>query len=220
MFWCTLNSTMLGDQWPGIEQFKIETVELTDTQVVTQTEAHYFDVSAMMSDRAVSQTAPVIVHRDVSGLILPYEIGWVHFDTATDNEPQARGLGVTLQYSAPHLKCSVYIYDREYSHIPDDLNDELVREEFEAAQRDVMSVNPDFTPWPDRPARQDSLERYYRVGDDAREASLLLLTTARRRFIKARLTWSREPVIDRIALQSVDRLITVTRRLWNVPSWH
>ena len=38
IFWRTIAHTLLGDQWPGIERFKIETVQLTDTQIITQTE--------------------------------------------------------------------------------------------------------------------------------------------------------------------------------------
>src|SRR6516225_6532085 len=45
VFWRTLANALLGDQWPGIEQFKIETVRLTETQVITRTENFYFDVS-------------------------------------------------------------------------------------------------------------------------------------------------------------------------------
>jgi hypothetical protein len=57
IFWHAIGRTMLGEQWPGIEQFKVQTVELTDTQVVTQTENYYFDVSAMMSAGASSRRA-------------------------------------------------------------------------------------------------------------------------------------------------------------------
>jgi hypothetical protein len=217
IFWRTMACAMLGEQWPGIEQFKIETVELTDTQAVTQTENYYFDVSAMMSVNASSCSASAAIHSDASGLVLPYEIGWVHFDNASNNEQQVPGLGFSLHYKAPTIVFSVYVYDRGYSDIPDDVNDPLVRQEFDIAHRDFVNLHPNFVTWPDRPRSQDRLERFYRIeNDDGREASLLLLTTARRRFIKARLTWARDPLIDRLAIESVDSLVAITRGSWYV----
>lgn len=217
IFWRTMACAMLGEQWPGIEQFKIETVELTDTQAVTQTENYYFDVSAMMSVNASSCSASAAIHSDASGLVLPYEIGWVHFDNASNKEQQAPGLGFSLHYKAPTIVFSVYVYDRGYSDIPDDVNDPLVRQEFDIAHRDFVNLHPNFVTWPDRPRSQDRLERFYRIeNDDGREASLLLLTTARRRFIKARLTWARDPLIDRLAIESVDSLVAITRGSWYV----
>ena len=41
IFWRCLDRHPLGGQWIGIEQFKIETVELTDNQIITRKEAYY-----------------------------------------------------------------------------------------------------------------------------------------------------------------------------------
>ena len=208
IFWRTLTRALLGDKWPGIEQFKIETVELTDTEIITQTEAYYFDVSAMIAAQGRWRQLPVIVHRDVSGLIFSFEIGWLHFDKSENNELHAPGLGHSLHYKAPGIICSLYVYDRGRTDIPDDPTNDVILKEFESAADDIATHRPNFAPYPNQPTRRDCLERwYYSVGDAGRWASLLLLTTSRGRFIKARMTWVREQFIDRTARNFVATLL-------------
>jgi hypothetical protein len=212
IFWRTLNHALLGDKWPGIEQFKIETVKLTDTQIVTQTENYYFDVSAMVAAHRRWQLPPVIVHRDVSGLIFPFEMGWLHFDNSENTELHAPGMGLGLHYKAPSIICSLYVYDRGRTDIPGDLTDDVIQKEFERAASDIATVRPNFAAYPDQPTRQDCLQRYYySVADAGRETSLLLLTASRGRFVKTRMTWVRDPFIDRAATNSVDALLATTR---------
>ncbi|MFZ0569074.1 MAG: hypothetical protein WCD20_00305 [Rhodomicrobium sp.] len=211
IFWRSISRALLGEQWPGVEQFKIKAVELTDTQVITQTENYYFNVSAMQSAGRTWQSLPLLIHHDVSGLTFPYEIGWMHFDRKLNNEAQAPGLGTTLFYAAPHTRCSIYIYDRGYINIPNDVKDELVKDEFENAHGDITVEHPDYERWPDPPKRNDCLRRFYRVGNEGYDVSLLVLTASRGRFIKARLTWMRDYLIDRLVGESVDSLLGITR---------
>ncbi len=213
-----ITHALLGDKWPGIEQFKIETIELTDTQIVTQTENYYFDVSAMIAAHRRWQLPPVIVHHDVSGLTFPFEIGWLHFDNSENNELHAPGMGHGLHYKAPGIICSLYVYDRGRTDIPDDVTDDVIQTEFESAASDIATARPNFAAYPDQATRQDCLERYYSVGDAGGEASLLLLTASRGRFIKARVTWVRDPFIDRAATNFVDTLLATTRSLVPVPT--
>src|SRR5215468_3031956 len=110
IFWRTVANTLLGDEWPGIEQFKIETVRLTETQMITRTENFYFDVSAAIAARRRWQSPRVIAHQDVSGLLFPFEIGWLHFDKGENIEPEAPGLGHSLNYKAPGIICTLYVY--------------------------------------------------------------------------------------------------------------
>lgn len=218
VFWRTITRALLGEQWPGIEQFKIETIELTDKQIVTQTEYYYFDVSSMIAAHRRWQALPFIVHDDISGLTFPYEIGWLHFDNSDNNEAHSPGMGHGLHYKAPGIICSLYVYDRGRTGIPDDVTDDVVRKEFESAVSDIATSRPNFSGWPDQAERQDYLARFYRVGDDGREVSLLLLTTSRGRFVKARMTWVREPFIDSAAKNFVDTLLAITKSLGPLPT--
>lgn len=211
IFWRTIAHALLGDQWPGIEQFKIETIELTEKQVVTQTENYYFDVSSMIAAHQRWQALPVIVHHDISGLKFPYEIGWLHFDNSHDHELRTPGLGHSLHYKAPGIVCSVHVYDRGRTDIADDVTDDVIQKEFESATSEIATVRPHFAAWAHQATRQDYLSSFYRVADEGHEVSLLLLTTSRGRFIKARMTWFREPFIDSAARNFVDTLLAITR---------
>jgi hypothetical protein len=217
IFWRTVANTLLGDQWPGIEQFKIETVRLTETQMITRTENFYFDVSAAIAARRRWQSPLVIAHQDVSGLVFPFEIGWLHFDKSENNELDAPGLGHNLNYKAPGIICSLYVYDRGLPSIPDDVANIVVQEEFETAARDIATHRPDFEALPDQPPEEDCLERYYRVGE-GQQASLLWLTTSRGRFIKARVTWVRDHFIDEAAMTFIAAVLANIRSLGPLPT--
>src|SRR5262249_21735343 len=58
--------TLLGGQGPGIEQFKMEPVRLTETQMTTRTENFSFDLSAAIAARRRWPSPPVIAYHDVS----------------------------------------------------------------------------------------------------------------------------------------------------------
>jgi hypothetical protein len=220
IFWRTVANTLLGEEWPGIEQFKIETVRLTETQMITRTENFYFDVSAAMAVRRRWGAPPVIAHHDVSGLVFPFEIGWLHFDKGEDVEREEPGLGHSLAYKAPGILCSLCVYDRGLASIPDDVNDPVVLEEFESASREIATHRSDFELVPDQTQvqAQDCLERYYRVGEQGQQASLLWLTTSRGRFIRARVTWVRDHFIDEAAMTFVADVLANIQRSGPLPT--
>jgi hypothetical protein len=198
VFWRCLESMPLGDEWKGVEQFKIETVELTTDRIVTTTEAYYFDLSALPPSKPRVPAATVVAYRHESGLTLPYELGLLHFGESTDNEIVEPGLGVSLQYGAPGIKATVYIYDRGRNDVPNDVNDPWVRAEFEEAAANIAALYPGITPWPD-PAPNGAYHfRSYPLGKDAEQGTVLLLSVAHGKLVKARATWVREPFMDKI----------------------
>ncbi len=209
-YWRTLARTPLGNEWPHIEQFKIETVELTSTEIITQTENYYFEVATMNALHKEGSAVGVTSYRDPCGLVFPYEIGWMHFDSSANNDQHFPGFGVALQYKAPCINCSIFIYDRGRADISDYVWDSVVKEEFDAAALDITSVHPDFIAWPDRPMKANILKRYYRVGDDARSASLLVMMASCGKFIKVRATWTRDHFLDRIANNFIESLFLLT----------
>jgi hypothetical protein len=148
----------LGDQWPGIEQFKIETVQLTDTQIITQTENYYFDVSVMIAARQRWLSPPVIVHHHVSGLAFHFEIGWLHFDSTVNYE--SPGLGYSLCYTAPGINADLYVYGRGLAAIPGDVTDSVVRDGFERAAGEIAAALSVVCIVGAASANQDSLWTY------------------------------------------------------------
>lgn len=209
-YWRTLARAPLGNEWPNIEQFKIETVELTSAEIITQTENYYFEVAAMNAAHKEGSAVGVTSYRDPCGLVFPYEIGWMHFDSSSNNDQHFPGFGVTLQYKAPCVNCSIFVYDRGRADIPDYVWNSLVKEEFDVAALDITSVHPNFIAWPDPPTRANILKRYYRVGEDARDASLLAMMASCGKFIKVRATWTRDQFVDRIANNFIESLFLLT----------
>jgi hypothetical protein len=197
IFWRCLARNLLGDKWPGIEQFKIETVELTASKLITQTENYYFDLSGMIAGGATGTHSAPICYYDNSGLCFPYEIGWLHFNDIIDNEPQAPGLGVTLRYGAPGIKGTVFVYDRQRRDIPSNINDPWVQAEFEEASV-AATMRSEVAPWPEPLPNGAYLVRYWALGDDAQDATVLWMAVARGKLVKARLTWHRDDFLDKV----------------------
>lgn len=210
VFWRLLARTLLGDAWPHIEQIEIETVAIGATEIITQTENYYFDVTAMNAINSEWRAVIAISYRDASGLVFPYEIGWTHFDNRSNNEQHSPGLGVTLQYKAPSINFSVFVYDLGRANISNDIWDREVKEEFETAARHLASVHPELIAWPDRPTNANVLERYFKFGDGARDASLLAMMVSCGKFIKVRATWARDQFIDRIPNNFIESLFLLT----------
>ena len=114
-------------------------------------------------------------------------------------------LGVGYHYEARGGRCSVYVYDRGYGHIPDGVQHELVRLEFAEARRDIRlaasrgiyrelrelgtSLRVVDTP----AGRQSFLRADYsfRLRHVPRR-SVLMLGGSRNHFLKLRCTWRRD----------------------------
>ncbi len=109
IFWRSISRALLGEQWPGVEQFTIKAVELTDTQVITQTEHYYFNVSAMLSGGGTWQALPLLIHRDVSGLTFPYEIGYAFRQEAEQRSAGTRSWDDLILRGAPHKMQHLYL---------------------------------------------------------------------------------------------------------------
>jgi hypothetical protein len=209
VFWRKLDRRLLGPEWPGIEQFKIETVTIHADQLVTQVENYYFETSAATDANRASQDPTVVSHSDATGLLFPYEIDWLHFDGLTDNETHAPGLGVSLAYGAPGVKATIYVYNHGRQDIPNSMTDPWLQAEFENAANDIRVINTDIRAWPDPPNNGAYRVRYYSVGEDARDATVLWMTVARGKIIKARLTWTRDHFIDKVVSDFLRTLLAV-----------
>jgi hypothetical protein len=196
IFWRCLSRKLVGSEFPGIEQFKIESVELTPAQKITQVANYYFDVSAL----SLWQPIDAALHFQRLGLRIPCEIGWLHVDVISDNEGVAPGAGITVPYGAPAIKATVYIYDWQRTDIPEDVMHPIVWDEFQQAIRDVSSLIPNAEAWNDPPFDGRYLIRYFKIGDDAKDNTAVALTTYNGKFLKMRLTWQRDEFIDQVAI--------------------
>jgi hypothetical protein len=89
-----------------------------------------------------------------------------------------------------------------------DLNDPWVQAEFEEASAHIAAV----APWPDPVPNDAYLIRYCALGDDARDATVLWMTVARGKLVKARLTWNRDHFLDRVGNEFLKLLLVCVGR--------
>jgi hypothetical protein len=89
----------------------IETIQFTGQEFASLRESYYFILKAMRADAtACSLPEPSGFSDSRSGIRLPYQLGWLHFKNAVDNEPQHPGLGTAAAFGGTAIKAHVYIY--------------------------------------------------------------------------------------------------------------
>lgn len=198
IFWRKQARLLLGQDWPCVEQFEIKTVELQPKEQITQIENYYFDMSAAAKTGGPWRDTTIISHTTESKLTIPFEIGWLHFMEKVDHEAVQPGLGVALAYGAPGITATVYIYDNLRKDIPNDMTAHWLQAEFEDAAAGLVMVNPTVQAWPDPPENGVYRARYYMVGEEAYEATVLWMTVGYGKIIKIRMTWTRDRFIDEV----------------------
>jgi hypothetical protein len=213
--WRVLARNSMDGEWHNIEQLQLETVDLTSTEIITQQVNFYFDVTELMTNRGPAansqgRSSRLIAYVDAAtGILFPYEVGWMHFEGAMASDPSDPGLGQTVVYKALNMNASVYIYGRNIVHFPERFDTDFLAPEFAAAAADVSRFNSDVRTVEDqRLARSKNGTSYIRqdfeIGGDR---SVLALTVARRNYVKMRVTWLAEPLFDNIGDEFIDAVV-------------
>lgn len=205
VFWKSLSRENLSGSESQIVQYKIETKEVTQSEVITQTENYFFDVGRVKPPPALL-SEPIAYLDQRLGLSLPYGIGWFHYDSIIDNERTNAGLGKSIAYSAPESKMTLYIYDKGIKDIPDDLDSPIVVGEFKQAIGDFKSINADAEPWGDVMRSKAFLILAFKVGNNV---SLVGLGVIRGSFFKIRVTNLQDPIYIQNASESLSALVDI-----------
>ena len=133
------------------------------------------------------------------GVYLPRQVGEFTRDTAIDNEATNPGLGVTVPYSAPGLKATVYVYDLGIPTIPEGPTSDITLRLFSRSVEDVHalathgvyeSVHLQEKYGTGSPARgQEFLCAQFEIKQGGRRLdSYVFLTAHSSKFIKIRIT--------------------------------
>jgi hypothetical protein len=209
--WRVRARVAMEGRWRNVEQVKVETKQLTSTEVVTEETNYYFDVSALIAGKDAGPHDPRQAFTPgyvdpATGILFPYEIGWMHLDKAVDNEPAHPGLGLTISYSALNIQASVYVYSKNIEPFPEMFDLNFVTPEFDAGASDLLGFNSDVRSADDRTLTVSRggtsyLRQAFEIG--ARQ-SVLALTAARRSYVKLRGTWLAEPLFDEIGNEFID----------------
>lgn len=199
ILWRTVKRISLENNRVSTEQIKIETKEVTPSEIITQLENYYFDVSkATVPGKLLPKVITYLDSRTKLGL--PYELGWLHYDGMTDNEPTDAGLGQSIYYGAPGIKATIYVYDKDIIEIPSDIDSSVVRNEFEVAVSDFMEINPVASSFSGLSKSKTLLLQSFKIDDDI---GVVALGVFRGKFIKLRITYVHDPILVDIVNQSI-----------------
>ncbi len=200
ILWRTLARTPLENNRLSLEQIQIETKEVTASEIITQQENYYFDVSMSVVLRGKVLPTVIAFSDNRTKLGLPYELGWLHYNGVTDNETTVAGLGQSIAYGAPGIKATVYVYDRKHSDIPSDIDASVVRNEFEVAASDFMEAHPTASRLGELSKSKALLIQTFKIDDDL---SVVALGVFRGKFIKLRITFVHDPLLVDLVNQSI-----------------
>jgi hypothetical protein len=206
--WRLLSRTRVQDSNRPIERFTCEVKYAEGDEIVTEKRSFYFDLS-VVEDVGSQDVTPVAGFNvgGGTGMGLPYQLEWLHFDSLVDNEADCPGLGVSVAYSAPSTKATIYIYNKGVDVVDGERHSEQLEDEFASATRDLLAVNPD--------ARQVS-EKFasnllFRAFEFGSAYSIVTLSTVGNHFFKVRATL--DPAHDKYTFDclwdSVNRILSM-----------
>lgn len=213
-YWRLLGFIAVDASPSRIQRFHYEVKYVEGDQVVTEERSLYYDISAV--HLAPDENLPfawVLCHPVKFGF--PWHFGWFHFDELIDNEKDCPGLGVSLAYSAPLAKMTVYAYDKGMSELIKSDPEGTARSEYLQAISDFELVNPNaITDY--ESDKNGTLLKVYKSGNTLSVvlvATVVLVRPVRCFFAKLRLTLeaANEPFM-------VDCVVTTIGKFQNIVS--
>jgi len=191
----------------------IETIALAGREFARQGENYYFVLEALRPEaNACSLPEPSGFSDSRSGFKLPYQLAWLHFKNALDNESQNPGLGITAAFGGIAIKAHVYIYASIDPPAADaGVESDRVIEEFQRAVGDVLGMDERSTVRSSRFLGGSSGAPRFAMAaleQPEEQTSWVVLTVRDGYFVKGRITWQgEEACIDQMARQSIVALM-------------
>ena len=189
----------------------IERIRFQDEKVIAERVPYYFQF-----DMPATRVNPLVVLGCVQpqvGLVLPYQLGWLHYQGTTESMPlDVSGTGYAAPYGAPGIDATVYLYRNEGALAGYDLDVQDIANEFADADRILqihsgsMAIGEEQTVHPDR-ARLPWKIRDYTSTEGG--TAFLMLTAAGDHFIKVRLAAKADPKVVECAKASFEELLHI-----------
>lgn len=126
----------------ALEKLSCEVKYAEGDQVITEKRNFYFELSKIDINNEEVTPACGVNLGGGTGMGLPYELGWLHFDQLTNYEENHPGLGVSAAYGAPFTKATIFVYNKGLQEINSG-SESLLEQEFESAMSDVVSAHSD-----------------------------------------------------------------------------
>lgn len=198
------------DVGPSVQLIAFDRARLVQGEMQQETVACYFDHSAVTG--VPHPAEPLFVWHDPrSPIMLPHEIGWLHYTHFRNYEPDSDRLNQSCAYHAPGGTASIYVY----AHGQPANSVEQMAALTEAEIADVLShvqASPDGFALTHAPLTIGVFD--VRILANAEDTTMIAVTCAGPTFIKARVSFQTMPtMLDRMAatLQELSNLVERAR---------
>lgn len=211
VLWKTLSLDRISIQPEcSIYRVRLEVVLVTPEEEIKTVESYYF--KARYNDHENAFLGMSMACDPRLPFVVPYELGWIHFDQIRDFEIQENGLGLSLAYGAPGVKATLFQYNRAQIDLsaPD-----VAKSEFLDANDQFLSANPSAVRIADRQSFSEIYLSWYSLNDDVCVVGVAIV---RGYFLKVRITYVRDPVLDRVVGESLSAINSFTLASASVPS--
>jgi hypothetical protein len=183
-YWRAIERLPVEGPMGRVEKLTSEVKYAEGDQIITEKRSFYFDLSEVDLPMAEALPGARVPLGHPAQLGLPWQLGWFHFDGLINNEEMSPGLGLSVAYSAPMAKMTIYAYDKEMSKSILDDPDGSALAEYHQAISDFESMNPSATVMREHEEAGTRL-KLYESGDTL---SAVLVAPFRNFFFKLRLT--------------------------------
>ena len=186
---------------PRIQAIAFERAHISDPTDKT-TVACYFDWSAVDGEPHAGD--PLFVWHDPrSPVMLPHELGWLHFTKYNDYAGEDASLYQSCSYHAPDAAATIYVYAHGQPHATARERAAIQAAEMEEVLNHVLADQRDFRPTHDpMPIGRFDL-RILAAAEDTTFVALACVGTS---FVKARITFKSDKIMLLRMVQTLQEL--------------
>ena len=145
--WEDLKNEYNGPNGYGSSSFQIEIHMMKRQEKMMHFKREFwFDITSYYIEHSVNKnTRPIepIDENIYCGIRFPSLLNSFELRTVIDEEKSDPGLGVTLNYIAPHSKVSIFIYNLSLQNISENIESPVILDEYENAIGDIYQLYPD-----------------------------------------------------------------------------
>lgn len=211
VLWKTISLDQISSkpEW-SIYRVRLEVLLVTTEEEIKTVESYYFKAYYSGHENALLSMPMVCDPR--LPFVVPYELGWIHFDQLRDLETQESGQGLSLAYGAPGIKATLFQYNRGQIDLS---ATDVAKSEFLDANDQFLTSNPSAVRIADRQSFSEICLSWYSLNDDV---SVVGVAIVRGFYLKVRITYVRDQILDRVVGESLSALNAFISASANAPS--
>jgi hypothetical protein len=193
------------DVGPSVQLVAFDRAHLVGGQMQQETVACYFDHSAVTGEPHPAE--PLFVWHDPrSPIMLPHELGWLHFTNFRNYDPESDQINQSCAYHGPGAMASIYVYAHEQ---PANSTEQMTALS-EAEVADILAhvqAGPEGFALTHAPLTIGVFD--VRILANAEDTTIIAVTCAGPTFIKARISMQTLPTM-------LDRMVATLQELSNL----